>query len=275
VGGTAAARQRTWDDKIENCSGRCLLSGLSRGYTARTNGKPSRNKFLSLSVRTWRRRLIEAAQLRTRPAWFVHHHLWFIFSSSYLSIGLHRSPFNPFIFANCLLSVDPFITHLFTALTFCYEMLSVGFTADNVIETFKNISQANWSPTSRSFLCLYLALAHANTLLLYRIWGSPSGSYECCRLVCYLATCYTLIPCSADFRPWRWRWYVPTKGRFTHGLYMTLYLTGWQHSDFHRLQEANTDRGKLNWRFLLEFRVPSVVGNLLNSCVNISFSKWT
>jgi hypothetical protein len=185
-------RQRTWDAKIENCSERCLLLGSPRDYTARSNAKPSRNKFLHLSIRTWQRRLIQAAQLRSRPAWFVQYYLWFIFNSSYLSTGFPRLLFTPFIFANCWRSVDPFITHLLAALTFCYEMLSVGFTADNVIETYKNISQANWSPTSSSFLCLYLALAHANRLLLYKIWGSPSGSYECCRLACCLATCYTL-----------------------------------------------------------------------------------
>jgi hypothetical protein len=26
-----------------------------------------------------------------------------------------------------------------------------------------------------------------------------------------LATCYRLVCCSADFLPWRWRWYVPLK----------------------------------------------------------------
>jgi hypothetical protein len=34
-----------------------------------------------------------------------------------------------------------------------------------------------------------------------------------------LATCYTLVSCSADFRRWRRSWYVPTKRRFTYGLH--------------------------------------------------------
>jgi hypothetical protein len=32
-----------------------------------------------------------------------------------------------------------------------------------------------------------------------------------------LATCYTLVSCSAGFRPWRQRWYVLPKLRFTYG----------------------------------------------------------
>jgi hypothetical protein len=29
------------------------------------------------------------------------------------------------------------------------------------------------------------------------------------------ATCCTLVSCPADFLPWRWRWYVPPKRRFS------------------------------------------------------------
>jgi hypothetical protein len=32
-----------------------------------------------------------------------------------------------------------------------------------------------------------------------------------------LATCCMLVSCSADFRPGRWRWYVPPKFRLTYG----------------------------------------------------------
>jgi hypothetical protein len=35
----------------------------------------------------------------------------------------------------------------------------------------------------------------------------------------WLATCYTLVFCSPDFRPWRWRWYVLPQRLFTY----------WQH----------------------------------------------
>jgi hypothetical protein len=81
-----------------------------------------------------------------------------------------------------------------------------------------------------------------------RIYGSLSGSCECCQLLGYvvlyspmwtdvsekrivsvfsaenqprnnwLATCCTLVSCLADFRPWRQSWYVPPKRRFTCGL---------------------------------------------------------
>jgi hypothetical protein len=34
-----------------------------------------------------------------------------------------------------------------------------------------------------------------------------------------LATCYTLVSCSANFRPWRWRWYIPPKRQFAYGLH--------------------------------------------------------
>jgi hypothetical protein len=34
-----------------------------------------------------------------------------------------------------------------------------------------------------------------------------------------LATCCKLVSCSADFRPWRWRWKIPPKRRFTYGLH--------------------------------------------------------
>jgi hypothetical protein len=34
-----------------------------------------------------------------------------------------------------------------------------------------------------------------------------------------VANCRTLVSCLADFQPWRWRWYVPPKRRFTYGLH--------------------------------------------------------
>jgi hypothetical protein len=37
-----------------------------------------------------------------------------------------------------------------------------------------------------------------------------------------IATCWKLIYFSADFRPWRWRWYITPKSRFTYGLYGVL-----------------------------------------------------
>jgi hypothetical protein len=36
-----------------------------------------------------------------------------------------------------------------------------------------------------------------------RHWG-----YNCC----------LIVSCSADFRPWRWRWYISPKRRFTYGI---------------------------------------------------------
>jgi hypothetical protein len=58
-----------------------------------------------------------------------------------------------------------------------------------------------------------------------RIWFSHSCNAECWRLLRYSAaksacesSYYTLVSCSADFRPWSWRWYVPPKNRFTNGL---------------------------------------------------------
>jgi hypothetical protein len=36
------------------------------------------------------------------------------------------------------------------------------------------------------------------------------------------ATCYTLVSCSADFWPWRRRWYGPPKLWFTHRLHSTM-----------------------------------------------------
>jgi hypothetical protein len=46
-----------------------------------------------------------------------------------------------------------------------------------------------------------------------RFKGMPSS------LSSGLATCCTLVSCSADFRPWKWRWNVPPKLRFTYGLH--------------------------------------------------------
>jgi hypothetical protein len=38
-----------------------------------------------------------------------------------------------------------------------------------------------------------------------------------------LAICYTLVSFSTDFPPWRWRWYVPQKSRFTYGLHGAIF----------------------------------------------------
>jgi hypothetical protein len=32
---------------------------------------------------------------------------------------------------------------------------------------------------------------------------------------CLLDTCFTLVPCLAYFRPWRWKWHLPPKRRLT------------------------------------------------------------
>jgi hypothetical protein len=50
-----------------------------------------------------------------------------------------------------------------------------------------------------------------NDLYVHRIWGTHSCSYEC-------RSC-TLVSCSADFLPWRWRRYLPPKHWFTYGLH--------------------------------------------------------
>jgi hypothetical protein len=38
-----------------------------------------------------------------------------------------------------------------------------------------------------------------------------------------LATCISLVHCSADFQHWRWRWYVPPTHRFTCCLHGAIY----------------------------------------------------
>jgi hypothetical protein len=38
-----------------------------------------------------------------------------------------------------------------------------------------------------------------------------------------LAACCTMAFCSADFRPWRWRWYFPPKSRFAYGLHDAIF----------------------------------------------------
>jgi hypothetical protein len=35
----------------------------------------------------------------------------------------------------------------------------------------------------------------------------------------HLDTCCTLVPSAADFRTWRWRWYIPPKHLFIYGLH--------------------------------------------------------
>jgi hypothetical protein len=45
------------------------------------------------------------------------------------------------------------------------------------------------------------------------------GSDRCC-------TCCTLVSCSADFLPWRRRWYSPPERRFTFD-YTALYFRRW------------------------------------------------
>jgi hypothetical protein len=41
------------------------------------------------------------------------------------------------------------------------------------------------------------------------------------------ATFRTLVPYSADFRTWRWRWYIPPKRRFTYGLHGVVTCWSW------------------------------------------------
>jgi hypothetical protein len=50
---------------------------------------------------------------------------------------------------------------------------------------------------------------------IFRVENQKSG-IPCCSTC--LATCCTLVSCSADFRPCRWSWQVPQKHRFTYGL---------------------------------------------------------
>jgi hypothetical protein len=50
-------------------------------------------------------------------------------------------------------------------------------------------------------------------------------------IVRHVATCSMIVPHSADFRPWRWRWYISPKRRFTMD-YTALYARRWQHSIF-------------------------------------------
>jgi hypothetical protein len=73
------------------------------------------------------------------------------------------------------------------------------------------------------------------------IWEAHSDSYECCHLLGYsvvwpvcertfrrnasppssgcLASYCTLVSCSANIRPWRWRWYVPLKRRLIYAVH--------------------------------------------------------
>jgi hypothetical protein len=57
-----------------------------------------------------------------------------------------------------------------------------------------------------------------------RVAGSNATRIICvcvgfCNVFVVLATCYMLVSCSADFRPWRWRWYAPMKRRFKYVLH--------------------------------------------------------
>lgn len=53
---------------------------------------------------------------------------------------------------------------------------------------------------------------------MLQFWGFDSCSYEIYNLLCYCATCYTLVSCSTDFKPWRWRCYFPPNRQLMYGL---------------------------------------------------------
>jgi hypothetical protein len=77
------------------------------------------------------------------------------------------------------------------------------------------------------------------------LWDIAPRSQYVNRLFC-LTTCCTLVFSFADFRPWRWRWYVPPKRRFIYALHgaisqnITLLTTAvrisspryWRHEQF-------------------------------------------
>jgi hypothetical protein len=89
------------------------------------------------------------------------------------------------------------------------------------------VNTSVWTATNisnRTYSLMELNIFTSSTFISYRTWCSHSDRYECCHLPGYsadrcLATCCTQVPCSADFLPWRWRWYVPPKRRFTYGLH--------------------------------------------------------
>jgi hypothetical protein len=85
----------------------------------------------------------------------------------------------------------------------------------------------------------FIVTAVKTSNLSCRIWGCQSGSYKYWHLMVYSAaknvyeptfwrtispssTGWTLVTCSADFRPRRWSLYDPPKHQFTYQLHLSI-----------------------------------------------------